>query len=96
MLGDPITVSGLVVDAAASAGTIANVAFAASGTVDVLNAEGAAADVDLPGDYSGLANVANLANWQIRLDGDECRSRVLIVQNGRLRLVPRGTRIILR
>ena len=94
--GDPLTVSGLVIDAAASAGTISNVTFAANGTIDVLNADGAAADVELPGDYSGLENFANLSGWQVKLDGEACRSRTVVIRDGKLFLVPRGIRFIVR
>lgn len=97
VMGDPLTVSGLVVDATAPAGTLANVAFAQSGTVNVLNAaELAAEPLELPGDYSALDGAENIARWRLLLDGEESLKRVLTVRNGRLCLAPCGSRVILR
>ena len=95
--GDALTVSGLVVNASLSAGTISNVVFAASGTLDVQNAEiPTGMPFELPGDFSHLAGVANIARWHVTLDGDACRSRTIAVKNGRLSLMPKGTSIFLR
>ena len=97
VFGLPYEVSGLVVDASASAGTISNVTFAASGTLDVLNAEiPVGMPCELPGDYSHLAGVANIAGWRVALDGEVCRSRKIAVKNGRLILCPKGLGISVR
>ncbi len=89
--GDALTVSGLVIDASLPAGTISNVVFAASGTVDVQNAEiVTAVPLALPGDYSQLAGVDNIARWSVTMDGEEYRSRKIAVKNGRLILMPKG------
>ena len=97
VIGDPIEVSGLVVDASASAGTISNFKFAASGTVDVRNADLAGADsLELPGDYSNLAGFSNLGNWELTFDGDRHASLVLSAANGKLTVRKRGLRVIFR
>ena len=97
VVGDPIEVSGLVVDASASAGTISNFKFAASGTVDVRNAEFVDGEpLELPGDYSHLEGVGNLAKWGLVLDGEYVASKVLGVKNGKLTVYNRGIRVIFR
>ena len=97
VLGDPIEVSGLVVDASASAGTISNFKFAESGTVDVRNAEFVDGEpLELPGDYSHLEGVENLAKWGLALDGEYVASKVLGVKNGKLTVFKRGLRVIIR
>ena len=91
VLGEPLTVSGLVVDASAPAGTISNIVFAATGTVDVQNAEiVGSVPLDLPGDYSQLAGVENMARWNVMLDGEPYLRRKLAVRNGRLSLNPKA------
>ena len=97
VVGDPIEVSGLVVDASASAGTISNFKFAESGTVDVRNAEFVDGEpLELPGDYSHLEGVENLAKWGLALDGEYVASKVLGVKNGKLTVFKRGLRVIIR
>ena len=97
VVGAAYQVSGLVVDASAAPGTISNFVFAASGTVDVLNAELAEdGTVDLPGDYSHLEGVSNIAQWSLTLDGEICPSRFVGVKDGRLCILRRGLRVIFR
>ena len=97
VVGLPYEVSGLVVDASASAGTISNVVFAASGTLDVQNAETSiGVPLELPGDFSGLTGVGNIAGWSVTMDGEACRSRKIKVKNGRLTLYPRGLGVSIR
>ena len=97
IIGMPYEVSGLVVDAMVTAGVISNVVFAARGTLDVRNANLAAgASLDLPGDYSHLAGVANIAQWDLTLDGEACRTRIVSVKDGKLSILPRGIRIVVR
>lgn len=89
--GDALSVSGLVVNASLPAGTISNVVFAASGTLDVQNADiSVGVPLALPGDYSQLAGVDNIARWSVTMDGEEYRSRKIAVKNGRLILMPKG------
>ncbi len=97
VIGAPYAVSGLVVNAAAAAGRISNVVFAAKGTIDVRNANlSSGVSIDLPGDYSHLAGVANLAQWDLTLDGEACRTKVIGLKDGKLSIYPRGLRIIFR
>ena len=97
VVGDPIEVSGLVVDASAPAGTISNFKFAASGTVDVRNAEFVDGEpIELPGDYSLLEGVENLAKWGLALNDEYVASKVLGVKNGKLTVYNRGLRVIFR
>ena len=95
--GDALSVSGLVVNASLPAGTISNVVFAAKGTLDVRNADLASGEsLDLPGDYSHLAGAANLAQWDLTLDGEACRTKGVGIKDGKLSIYPRGLRIIFR
>ena len=97
VIGDPIEVSGLVVDASAPAGTISNFKFAASGTVDVRNADLASTDsLELPGDYSDLDGFSNLGKWNLTFDGERHASLVLSAANGKLTVRKRGLRVIFR
>jgi hypothetical protein len=97
VVGDPIEVSGLVVDASAPAGTISNFRFAASGTVDVRNAELAdGASLELPGDYSNLPGFSNLSKWELTFDGERHASLVLSAADGKLTVRRRGLRVIFR
>ena len=97
VLGDPITVTGLVVDASAPAGAISNVVFAIGGTLDVRDAALAAdLPLDLPGDYAHLAGIENLSKWNLTMDGAACRARAISVKDGKLSLIQRGIRIIVR
>ena len=95
--GLPYEIAGLVVDASAPAGTVSNVVFAAVGTLDVRNAEAVmGVPLELPGDYSQLAGVENIAGWSLNLNGEPCRSRKIAVRDGRLRLNPKGLGISIR
>jgi hypothetical protein len=97
IVGNPYTVSGLVVDASASAGAISNVVFAAEGTVYIENVADMNADsISLPGDYSHLDGVENLSNWEFLVDGESFINRMLTVENGKLCLRKRGLRVIFR
>ena len=97
IVGNPYTVSGLVVDASASAGAISNVVFATEGTVYIENVVDMNADsVSLPGDYSHLDGVENLSNWEFLVDGESFINRMLTVENGKLCLRKRGLRVIFR
>ena len=97
VLGEPLTISGLEIDASASAGVISNIVFAAEGTVNVVNADvSGGAALELPGDYSELDGFANLSGWHVSLDGDGCASKSICIKDGRLMLYPMGFRFILR
>ena len=89
----PFEVKGLTVDAA-TAGTIDGFAFAADGTLDIANFTG---DCELPGTYVNCEGLANVANWTtVTFDGDVKANRTVVVENGKLKVLIRGTTIILR
>ena len=97
VVGDPIEVTGLVVDASAPAGTISNFKFAASGTVDVRNADLAGGEsLELPGDYSNLSGFSGLSKWELTFDGERHASLVLSAADGKLTVRRRGLRVIFR
>jgi hypothetical protein len=97
VVGDPIEVTGLVVDASAPAGTISNFRFAASGTVDVRNADLAGGEsLELPGDYSNLSGFSGLSKWELTFDGERHASLVLSAADGKLTVRRRGLRVIFR
>ena len=97
VLGEPLTISGLEIDASASAGAMSNIVFAAEGTVNVVNADvSGGAALELPGDYSELDGFANLSGWHVSLDGDGCVSKSIGIRDGKLLLLPKGFRFILR
>jgi hypothetical protein len=52
--------------------------------------------LELPGDYSHLEGVGNLAKWGLVLDGEYVASKVLGVKNGKLTVYNRGLRVIFR
>ena len=97
VIGEPLTISGLEIDASAPAGAMSNIVFAAEGTVNVVNADvSGGAALELPGDYSELDGFANLSGWHVSLDGDGCASKSICIKDGRLMLYPMGFRFILR
>lgn len=97
VLGGAIEVSGLTIDASASAGSIENVTLAESGTIDVLNAELTdGAPFALPGDYSGLEGIGNVSSWALTVNGEPVPSMFVGVKDGKLSVFRRGLRVILR
>ena len=84
-------------DASAPAGTISNFKFAASGTVDVRNADLAGGEsLELPGDYSNLSGFSGLSKWELTFDGERHASLVLSAADGKLTVRRRGLRVIFR
>jgi hypothetical protein len=81
---------------AAGGGEINGFSFASTGTLDV-SLGGRKGAVMLPTIFGGATtNLANLENWTLRVDGAECRSKCIVVQGGRVSIVPRGTQIHIR
>ena len=88
-------ISALSLDTAGG-GEINGFSFASSGTLDV-SLDGRKGAVMLPTIFGGTTtNLANLGNWTLRVDGAECRSKCIVVQGGRVSIVPRGTQIHIR
>jgi hypothetical protein len=97
IIGTPYTVSGLVIDAAASAGIISNVVFAAEGCIDVVNVETLDFDsLELPGDYSHLEGFRNLTGWKLRINGEDGVRMNVTSAGGKLVLKKRGLKIVIR
>ena len=97
IVGAPYTVSGLVIDAAASAGRISNVAFAADGCIDIRNVASLDFDsLELPGDYSQLEGYANLSSWKLRINGELNERLIVSSYRGKITLKRRGLKIIIR
>ena len=97
IIGDPYVVSGLVVDASASAGIISNVVFAAEGRIDVVNVGSLDFDsLELPGDYSHLQGHNNLSSWEVRIN-DENYNRIIVTSvGGKIVLKKQGLKVFIR
>ena len=88
----PFTVKRLTVDAT-TGGTIDGFAFAANGTLDIASWTESG---ELPGTYVNCEGLANVANWSVTFDGAARANRTVIVENGKLKVLVRGTAIIMR
>ena len=84
-----LAVSALVVDAN-NAGTIKDVTFAATGTLDVQNLGNG---LVLPGVYDGCEGLDNIANWTLLFDGQRKSGRRATVSNGQIVIIPKGISI---
>lgn len=79
---------------AKNAGIIDGLSFAANnGTLDIVNFTG---DSLLPGTYVNCEGLANVANWTLTFDGDTRANRRAIVENGKIKVLVKGTMFILR
>ncbi len=87
-----LAVSTLVVDAN-NAGTIKDVTFAATGTLDVQNLGDG---LVLPGVYDGCTGMDNIANWTLLFDGQRKSGRRAVVSNGQITIIPKGISISFR
>lgn len=83
------TVDNLTVDAA-TGGTLVNVAYAATGTLNLVNV-GEDAIVTVPGSLAGLS----LDGWQVNLPPG-AGNRTVEMRNGQIRIVRKGLMLILR
>ena len=88
----PFTVKRLTVDAT-TGGTIDGFAFAANGTLDIASWTESG---ELPGTYVNCEGLANVANWSVTFDGAARPNRTVVVENGKLKVLVRGTAIIMR
>jgi hypothetical protein len=84
----------LTLDCAAGAGTVDGFAIASAGRLDVLNATGGSAT--LPGAFTNCTDMDNFKNWELFVDGQRARSLGILVSNGQLRLVSKGTILVVR
>ena len=84
----------LTLDCAAGAGTVDGFAVASAGRLDVLNAPGGSAT--LPGAFANCTDMDNFKNWELFVDGQRARNLGILVSNGQLRLVSKGTILVVR
>ena len=88
----PISTSGLKVDAS-TGGTVDGFTFAASGTLEVVGFDGQMNE--LPVTFQNKAGLENVQDWTVTGAGVPLGTKVK-ARDGRLRLVPPGTTLILR
>ena len=84
----------LTLDCASGAGTVEGFEISAVGRLDVLNAPGGSAT--LPGAFTNCTDMDNFKRWDLFIDGQRARNFGVIVSNGQLRLVSKGTTIVVR
>ena len=66
-----VTVNELSYDALKGAGAVKGIAFAAEGVIQVANKGGKLlSSFDVPLDLTGCSDTANLANWELKMDGN--------------------------
>ena len=92
------TIPGLVVDAA-GAGTIDGFAFAAKDdgndcTLDVKNLPRSGGV--LPGTYENCTGLENVAGWSLKVGGKETSKMHIVVEGGKIRIVPVGMIMTIR
>ena len=97
-LGGTAPIKGLKVDAQ-SAGTIENFAFAEKGdgndcTLDVANITSAGGE--LPGTYVNCTGLENVARWSLKIGGVENSKMHIVVEDGKIRIVPIGLIMTIR
>lgn len=92
-LSDPVSTSRLVCNATGG-GTIRNVRFAASGTVEVSSTDEKREAFKIPMDLSDALDVENLSNWTVCINGKRVPCSVRVRADG-LEIVPTGGLFIL-
>jgi len=96
--GTAAPIRGLKVDAS-GAGTIDGFTFAASAaehpcTLDVANVPPGSSRVVLPGTYLNCPGLANVAGWNLSVDGTPSAKYAILHENGCLALASKGTCIM--
>ncbi|MCL1920948.1 MAG: autotransporter-associated beta strand repeat-containing protein [Kiritimatiellaeota bacterium] len=96
--GGPVPISALRVDMAAGGGTITRFTPAAGGTLHLTNASGSPSSWQIPITFGSVDDPSILSKWQVSADGTLLRGYLLVYDpaTGTLRLVPKGTIIILK
>lgn len=94
-VGD-VTIPNLKVDATAGNGTVDGFAFAASGTINVTNVPDGVRDVSIACDFRNCADVENMANWNLKVNGESSGSWQHSVQGNTIHLFKKGLVIQLR
>ena len=77
-------------------GTIDGFAFAANGTLNVEGVSGGSDTVNIPFTFTNATTLANLANWSVKLDGEDKRNKRLSATENGIVIFPYGLRVILR
>lgn len=95
LVGSPVTVGKLTVDAAGAGSVEGPFVFGANGTLEVLNASDEDC-VALPGAYSGITGLENVRGWALRVNGRECRSKSIVVRDAQIFLLKKGFCVIVR
>jgi hypothetical protein len=99
VVGDPIVINGLRVDASQGAGNIENVTLAANGTLEVLNLDKDLKDAILhvniiPGSAS-LAG-SGMSSWKVNINGKPSNWKCTVTKDGKIRITPAGAYLIVR
>ena len=95
-IGTVAPIRGLTVDAA-GAGTIDGFSFSSDAgcTLNVRNA-GRFDFLALPGTYTNVTGLANIANWAVAVDGVTKPSLSAVVKNGAIAIVRKGLLLIVK
>ena len=91
--GEAIALDKLMIDAT-DAGTVDGFAFAASGTLEIVNAP-AHGDVELPAVFANVSGLSNLRNWTCSVNGEPMKRQLRIV-DGKFFLRVSGLRLLVR
>jgi hypothetical protein len=99
VVGDPIVINGLRVDASQGAGNIENVTLAANGTLEVWNLDKDLKDAILhvniiPGSAS-LAG-SGMSSWKVNINGKPSNWKCTVTKDGKIRITPAGVYLIVR
>lgn len=89
----PVEIAALRIDAT-SAGSLSNVMFAASGTLDITGLDGMSAVLPLA--FADGTDLAPLLNWTLKLDGEVSNKYQIGVSGGQVTLRRRGCLFIIR
>lgn len=93
--GGMVTVKGLKLDPSAGVGAFEGVAFAAVGTLNIVNSAAALEASFTPG-LVGCTDFGNIAKWSLRMDGEENGRFCFSVSGGTIRVFRRGLTISFR
>ena len=97
VVGSPLEVKGLEI-AASGAGSVRNVTFAGSGTINVTDVDMTQREVNVPFDFSTLGGAENLVNWTVTVNGSarDTEKYAATVSSTGIRLSKRGMVLLVR
>ena len=90
------SIDALTVDCSAGTGKIFGAKIAESGVLTIANADALPEDLTLPLTLPESIDGANMKNWSVIVDGVAKKLRAKLMPDGTLRLMDKGTVIILR